>query len=178
MQHPLELLLRWRRARTRPEPRCVLGDSSGSEKISRSGLCFKDGVNACIVSPSGFGGAAEFSVRVQERSTQTALAKARVSSVAESFLHVGGVVMRREEVVEPFVGHPRSFRMWRVLQTPQPGSVRQPRSCAWSCGALRRLFRVGAKVSCESSPSSPSCEVEPLCSTLLPGLVRCLGCFL
>ena len=35
-------------------------------------------------------------------------------------------------------------------------------SCAWSCGAQRRLFRDGAKVSSESSSSS--CEEEPLCS--------------
>ena len=66
-------------------------------------------------------------------------------------------------------------------------------SCAWSVGALRRLFWGGAKVSSESSPSSG--EAEPLCSTLghrgigdgwtivplnclLPGLVRCLRCFL
>ena len=70
-------------------------------------------MDACVVSPSGFGGAADcsvFKLKVQERSTQPALSKASPRSVAKSFLHVGDVSVRRQDtsrtclcVVEPFV---------------------------------------------------------------------------
>ena len=59
----------------------------------------EDSVDACVVSSSVFGGAVDFSLfnlGVQEGSTQLALAKARPRSVAESFLHVGDVLVRRQ----------------------------------------------------------------------------------
>ena len=61
----LGLLLHWRMPHTHVQSRTASWDSRGCEKISWSGLCFcessgfrGDGVDACIVSPGGFGGAA------------------------------------------------------------------------------------------------------------------------
>ena len=65
--------------------------------------------------------------------------------------------------------HILAVRLSRVLSD-------NSESCAWSCGALSRLFLGGAKVS--SEPSSSSCNVElrgSISDTV--GLVRCLGCF-
>ena len=59
----------------------------------------QDGVNTCVVSSCGFGGAASLSVFqlwVQEGTTQSALTKACPRPVAKSFLHVGDVVVRRQ----------------------------------------------------------------------------------
>ena len=105
---------------THIQSRAASWDSGGSEKICRSGMCFcessglcgdawvrkfestKDGVDARILSPSGFDDAAEFSVLklgVQESSTQTALATARPSSVAKSLPHIGDVVMWRKDTL-------------------------------------------------------------------------------
>ena len=78
--------------------------------VKRSaGLCFCDSSGFsgnCWISKfqssSGFSGAASFTMfklRVQERSTKTALTKARVRPVAESLLHVGDVVVRCEELI-------------------------------------------------------------------------------
>ena len=58
------------------------------------------GVNACVVSSRGFGSAAGFSVFqlwVQEGATQSALAKSCPRPVSKSFLHVGEVVVRRQD---------------------------------------------------------------------------------
>ena len=120
---------------THIQSRAASWDSSGGEKISRSGLRFcgsyrflgdarvrkfkstEDGVNASMVSSSGFGGAASLSMVqlwLQEGTTQSALTKASPRSVAKSFLHVGDVVVRRQDtlrtrlhVVEPLVGDMR-----------------------------------------------------------------------
>ena len=143
------------------------GDSSGGENTSRPGLqsCELFGfcgdawgcefftayhsVNACVMPPRGFGGAAGFSVLVlwvQERTTYSALTQACPRSVSNSFLHVGGVIVRRQdtsrtcvEVVEPFVGDlrvaqvfdprnllPGSFGEECVLQAPESSPVGQP----------------------------------------------------
>ena len=110
-------------------------DSSGREDISRPGLrCCEpsginrtawvcgfqptqDGVKTCVVSSCGFGSVASLSVFqlwVQKGTTQSVLAKTYPRSVAKSFLHVGDVVVRRQDtsrtriqVVEPFVAHMR-----------------------------------------------------------------------
>ena len=91
-----------------------------------------------------------------------------------SFLHVGDVVVRRQDtsrarvqVVEPLVGDLRVAQVLRVLvtycQAPLERSVFFRRlsrvrsvgreSCAWSCGALSRLFPCAEKSM--SSLSSP-----------------------
>ena len=107
-------------------------DSSGSENISRPGLCFCEpsgfrgdarvcecqsahhSVNACVVSSRSFGGAAGFFVFqlwVQEGAAQAALAESCPCHVSKSFLHMGDVVMRRQDtsrtrvqVVKPTCG--------------------------------------------------------------------------
>ena len=92
-------------------------DSGGSEKISPPGLrCCKpsgfrgnawvcefqstqDGVNTCVVSPSGFGSAAGFTVFklwVQEETKLSAL-KACPCSVTKSFLHINNVIVRHKD---------------------------------------------------------------------------------
>ena len=130
----LEPPLRWVRLHTHPGG-AASRDSSGSENISRPGLrrgepsgfrigawvcefqSTQHGVNACVVSSCGFGGAAGFSVFqlwVQEGTTQLALAKSCPRPASKSFLRVGDVVVRRQdtsrthdEMVGPFVGHMR-----------------------------------------------------------------------
>ena len=123
------------------------GDSSGGENISRPGLrsgepsgfrsdaqvckfqATNHSVNACAVSSRGFGSAAGFSMFhlwVQEGTATATLSATLPDSVAESFLHVGNAVVRRQDtprarvqVVEPFVGHMRVVqvfdptRLWR-----------------------------------------------------------------
>ena len=77
-----------------------------------------------MVSSSGFGGAASFSVLmlwVQAGSTQSALTKACPCSVAKPF-HEGDEV----------VGLSEHF-LRRVLSDKRE-------SCAWSCDALSRIF--------------------------------------
>ena len=80
---------------------CVSVSPLGSVVMPRSASFGQDGVNACVVSSSSFGGAAGFSVFfdlvVQEGSTQPALAKASPRSVAKSFLHVGDVIVPRQD---------------------------------------------------------------------------------
>ena len=124
-------------------------------------------------SPSGFGGAASFSVFklwVQEGTVCSALPKACPRRVAKSFLHVGDVVVRRQDtsrtwvhLVEPFVGDmrvaqvfdprtllPSSFGEECALQTLSRARSVNRESCAWSCGAPSRLFRGGTEVNSES----------------------------
>ena len=106
--------------------------SSGSENISPPGLrcCKPSGfcgdawvcefqsahhsVNACAVSSRSFGGAARFSVFqlwIQEGAAQSALTESCPRPVFRSLLHVGDVVVWRQDtartrvqVVEPLVG--------------------------------------------------------------------------
>ena len=140
--------------------RAASGDSSGSESIGRPGLrsCeplgFRGnawvcqfhaadyGVNARVVLPRGFGVAAGFCVlqlRVQEGATASSLAISHPDSRTESFLHVGDVIVRREDtsrarvqVVKPLVGDlgvaqvlnpgdllPGTLGEERVLQAPE-----------------------------------------------------------
>ena len=73
-------------------------------------------MNTRVVPPRGFGAAAGFCVFqlwVLEGSAAPALAAPHPDSVAESFLNVGNVIMRRQDtsrarvqVVEPFCGRP------------------------------------------------------------------------
>ena len=133
------------RAAALGEPTHVQGgtaswDSSGSEKISPHGLrcceasgfggnawvcefqSTQDGVNTCVVSSGGFGGAASLSVfqlRVQEGNTQPALTKASPRPVAKSFLLVGDVVVRRQDTTRtslkafcPSCGMARHHAAW------------------------------------------------------------------
>ena len=98
------------------------------------------------MSSRGFGGAASFSVFelwVQEGAARAARSKACPYSIAKSFLHVGDVVVRRQDthvlVTEPLVGNarvaqvfdsrnllPSSFREECVLQTPEWSPTSQP----------------------------------------------------
>ena len=107
-------------------------DSSGCEKICRPGLrsCESSGfrgnarvfqfhatnhsVNKRVVLLRGLRGAAGFcmfQLRVQERAAAPTLPVTLPEPVSKSFLHVGDVVMRRQDtscarvqVIEPFVG--------------------------------------------------------------------------
>ena len=125
-------------------------DSSGGENISRPGLrcCQPSGFrgdtpicecqtthhseNACVVSPRGFGGAAGFIVFqlwVQEGAAQAALAKSwRPSDRATCGRQACGTSLRFLSLA---ARHP-----WRRVCSL---SVNRE-SCAWSCGALSRLF--------------------------------------
>ena len=187
--------------RTHPGPHCVR-DSSGGKNIRHPGLrCGKSSrlrsnarvcechaadhsVNARTMSTRGLGCAAGFCVfqmRVQDGAAASTLPNTHPEAVAESFLHVGHVVVRRQDtsrarvqVAEPFVGDlrvaqvlnnchllPSTFGEECVLQTPETRPISEPESCPWSCGALSRLFR-----SAEKSISSPSSswKAEPGCS--------------
>ena len=130
------LLHYWRRRHTHIQGRAASWDSSGGENISRPGL------RSC--EPSGFRSGAwvceflsaqpqrerirsilawlrrccrflrVFQLWVQEGATQAALAKCCPRSVSKSFLHIGDVVVRRQDtsrariqVVEPLVGDVR-----------------------------------------------------------------------
>ena len=72
------------------------------------------GVNTRLVPPRGFGGAASFCVLqlwIQKGTAASALATSHPDSVAETFLNVGNMSVRREDtsracvqVVEPLVG--------------------------------------------------------------------------
>ena len=80
-----------------------------------------------------------------------------------SLLHVGDVVVRcgdaartRDSVTNPLIED------MRVTQIHSPCHL-LPRSCAWSSGALRRLFLGGANIGSESSSSQ---EVRLPCSIL------------
>ena len=99
-------------------------------------------VNACVVSSRCFGSAAGFSVfqmLVQKGTATTAVPTSHPDSVAESFLDIGDVVVRRQDtsrarvqVVKPLVGDmsvaqvlnpshllPSTLGVERVLQTPE-----------------------------------------------------------
>ena len=117
---------------THIQGRTASGDSSGGENTSRPGLrsgassgfrgnarvcefhAADHSVNARTVSSRGFGCAAGFcmlQLRVEEGTAASALPITDPDSVAESFLHVGNVVVRRQDtscarvqVVEPLVG--------------------------------------------------------------------------
>ena len=61
---------------------------------------FHVSVNTGVVPPRGVGGSASFSVFklwVQEGTTQSELTNACPRSVAMSFLHVGDVIVRRQD---------------------------------------------------------------------------------
>ena len=147
--------------------------------------CFKadHSVNARVVSSRGFGSAAGFCMSqlwVQEGGAASTLPTTHPESVAESFLHSGNVSVRCQDtsrarvqvhhLLETCVWHPSSILV-TCCQAPLEKSVFfrclsrvrsvSRESCAWSCGALSRLFR-GAEKSM-SSPSS-SWEAEPGCS--------------
>ena len=91
------------------------------------------GVNTRVVPLRGLAAAASltmFQLWVQEGATQTALAKSCPLSVTESFVHVGDVIMRRQDtscarvqVTEPFVGD------MRVAQVFDPCALQTPGSC-------------------------------------------------
>ena len=78
-------------------------------------------VNACVVSPRSFGGAAGLSVFqlwVQGGAAQSALAESCPRPVSKSFLRVGDVVVRRQDtsrarvqVIEPLVGDAREAQV-------------------------------------------------------------------
>ena len=115
----LKQLLRWEKPHTHTSRAALRpGIAAVVLEISRPGLRFcessgfcgdllvrwfqstQDGVDACVLSSITFGGAASFSVFElgdQERSTQRALAEASPRSVAKSFLHVGDVIVRRQD---------------------------------------------------------------------------------
>ena len=144
---------RQKRPHTHPEPDCVLGTAAvvnisaglDCEAVSRMGSVEMPG------SSRGFGGAASFSVYqlwVQEGAAQAALNKACPRPVAKSFLHVGDVVVRRQDtsrkrvqVVEP---HVRDVRVTRVLD-PRHLLPRRPRRGACSSGALVESYRTTMK---------------------------------
>ena len=134
-QRLLGLLLHWRRRHKNILGGATPWDSSGGENNSRPGLrcCEPSGfrgdawvcefqtphhsVNACAVSPRSFGGAAGLSVFqlwVQEGTASATLSATHPDSVAESFLHVGDVVVQRQDtpsarvqVIKPLVGDVR-----------------------------------------------------------------------
>ena len=106
-------------------------------------------MNARVVSSRGFGSGAGFSVFqlwVQEGTAAAALPTTHPDSVADSFLHVGNVVVRRQDtsrarvqVVEPLVGDlrvaqvfdschllPSPFGEECVLQTPESSPISSP----------------------------------------------------
>ena len=103
MLRHLEPLLRWERLHTHPGPR----SGTGSKEIRRSGLrCCEpsvfrcnawvcefqsnqDGVKACVVRPSGFGGAATPSVVLEAVSVETAASLRTLST-----FHPGGAAFR------------------------------------------------------------------------------------
>ena len=175
---------------THIQGRTASGDSSGGANISRPGLrsgessasavmpwsaSFADySVNARIVSSRGFGCAAGFCIfQVLEENAASTLPTTHPKSVAESFLHIGNVVMRcqdtscvRVQMVKPVVGDLRVARssiLVTCCQAPLERSVLfshlsrvrsvSRESCAWSCGALSRLFR-GEEKSMSSLSSS------------------------
>ena len=126
-------------------------------------------MNTRVVLPRGFGVAAGFCVFqlwVQEGTATSALATSHPDSVAESFLNVGDVIVRRQDtsrtrvhVVMPLVGG------LSVAQVLNPGyllpgtrdrSVSRE-SCAWNV-AMSRLFR-GAEKSMSSLSSSWEAEL-------------------
>ena len=88
----------------------------GSKEPHRR-LHLHDGVNASVVSSRGFGSAAGFSVFqlwVQERTAASTLSATHPDSVAESLLHIGDAVVRRQDtartrvqVTEPLAGDVR-----------------------------------------------------------------------
>ena len=106
-----------------------------------------------------------FQLWVLEGTAASTLPTTHPESVAESFLHVGDVVVRRQEasrarvqVVEPLVGdlsvaqvlNPAAMHPLRRA-SPSGASKRDRsvtrESCAWSCGPLGRLFRGAEKSS-------------------------------
>ena len=112
--------------------RTACRDSSGGGNISRPGLrsgepsgfrsnarvcnfqAANHSVNACVVSSRGSSSTAgfcTFHLWVQEGTATATVSTTHRDSVAESFLHTGNVVMRRQDtprarvqVIEPFVG--------------------------------------------------------------------------
>ena len=97
-------------AAMRPETAAVMKISAGLDRDAASLLNFRGNVwvckfraadhsvNARMVSPRGFGVAAGFCVfqlRVQEGTATTALATSHPDSIAESFLNIGDVIVRR-----------------------------------------------------------------------------------
>ena len=156
VRRPRELRLQWRRPRTHPG-RTASGDSSSVENISRPGLRSNEppgfrghagicqfhtadhGVNGREVHPRGFGGAAGFCVFqlwVQEATAAPApaLATTHPDSVAESFLSIGNVIVRRkdtsrasvqsvEQVLNPCHLLPSTLGEERVLEAPERSPI-------------------------------------------------------
>ena len=114
VQHLLGLLLQWRRPRTRPRLRCVRG-RSGGEHVSRPGL--RSGGSSGF---RGNAGVSKFHAPDQREHTRSASRVASAvlqvsacssvgfrkgpqhrhclpDSVTKSFLHVGDVILRRED---------------------------------------------------------------------------------
>ena len=177
---------------THIQGRTASGDSSGGANISRPGLrsgessgvrsnarvresqTTKHSVNARVVSPRSFGCAAGFCMfQVWEETAASTLPTTHPKSVAEFFLHIGNVVMRRQntshtgvQMVKPVVGDLRVARssiLVTCCQAPLERSVLfshlsrvrsvSRESCPWSCCALSRLFR-GEEKSMSSLSSS------------------------
>ena len=136
------------------------------------------------MSSRGFGGAASFCVFqlwVQEGTAASTLPTTHTESVAESLLHTGNVVVRRQDtsrarvqVVEPCVGDlrvaqvfdschllPATFGEECSSDARVESDQKNRGSCAWGCGALSRLFRDAEK---SMSSLSSSWEAELGCS--------------
>ena len=111
-------------------------------------------MNARVTTPRGFGSAAGFCVFqlwILEGATASALATSHPDSVAESFLNIGNVVVRRQDtsrarvqVVKPLVGD------LNVAQVLNPGALLQPSRLR--CGRSE----LGLQVALRPWPSSIS----------------------
>ena len=168
-----ELPLKWRRPHTHIQGRTASRDSSGGKNVRRPGLRSSE--------PSGFRSNARPGLQVscrrpqrertrgvQEGTAASTLSTTHPESVAESFLNIGNVVRRQDtsrarvQVVEPLVGDLRVAQVFGSCHLlPSVRSVSRE-SCAWSCGALSRLYRDADK---SMSSLSSSCDAEPGCST-------------
>ena len=160
-----ELPLHWRRRHThthiqalRLVKAAVVKISAGKDGDAASPLCSvvvpgsasfmpqDHSVNACIVCFGCAAGFCMFLLWVHERTAASTLPITHPESVAESFLHIGNVIVRhqdtsraRVQVVEPLVGDtlvaqvvdprnllPSSFGMECALQTPESCPTSQP----------------------------------------------------
>ena len=174
VQHLRERPLQWRRPHTRPGPHCVQGQHSEniSGPGSRSGAspAFRgnarvcqlhaadNDVNARVVLPRGFCCAAGFCVlqlRVQKGAAAPTLATSHPDSVTESILNVVKVSRhfpRTRPGGKATCGRPERAQVFNPGYL-LPGTLLEEsrESCAWSCGALSRLFP-GLRSPCHRCP--------------------------